>query len=144
MNRTTRTLLLLAALLMPAAAACAQTPATPAQTKPPASAEKKDEGPRRYETVQFASKLVGATLPYHVVLPGDYASDSAKQRRYPVLYLLHGLGGNAETGFPLARASRTTPRATASSSSRSRGATAGTRTVRPSRTRSSRVTSSRS
>lgn len=100
MNRTTRTLFLLAALLMPAAAACAQTPATPAQTRPAAPAEKKDEkkdeGPRRYETVQFASKLVGATLPYHVVLPADYGSDSAKQRRYPVLYLLHGLGGSAE------------------------------------------------
>lgn len=94
MNRTTRTLFLLAALLTPAAAACAQAPATPAQTRP--APEKKEEGPRRYETVQFESKRVGAPLPYHVVLPADYKSDSAKGRRYPVLYLLHGLGGNAE------------------------------------------------
>ncbi|HEY0173696.1 MAG TPA: alpha/beta hydrolase family protein [Pyrinomonadaceae bacterium] len=100
MNRTTRTLILLAALLVPAAAARAQAPAAPAQTRPAAPAErkdeKKDEGPRRYETVPFESKLVGAPLPYHVILPADYKSDSAKQRRYPVLYLLHGLGGSAE------------------------------------------------
>jgi S-formylglutathione hydrolase FrmB len=99
MNRTTRTLLLLAALLLPPAAARAQSPATPAQTRPaPAAAEKKDEkreGPKRYETVPFESKLVGAPLPYNVILPADYGSDAAKQRRYPVLYLLHGLGGSA-------------------------------------------------
>ncbi|MET0626277.1 MAG: alpha/beta hydrolase family protein [Pyrinomonadaceae bacterium] len=100
MNRTTRTLLLLAALLVPAAAACAQAPATPAQTRPAAPAEKKDEkkeeGLRRYEVVQFESRLVGAPLPYYVILPADYKHDSSNRKRYPVLYLLHGLGGNAE------------------------------------------------
>ncbi|HEX8285271.1 MAG TPA: alpha/beta hydrolase family protein [Pyrinomonadaceae bacterium] len=97
MNRTTRTLLLLAALMLPPAAAYAQTPAaTPAQTRPAAAPEKKEEGPRRYETVPFESKLVGAPLPYNVILPADYKLDSAKNRRYPVLYLLHGLAGSAE------------------------------------------------
>ena len=103
MNRTTRTLLLLTALLLPTAVACAQAaPAatTPAQTRPAAAVErdaKKDErdAPRRHETVAFESKLVGAPLPYNVILPADYSRDGSKQKRYPVLYLLHGLSGSA-------------------------------------------------
>jgi len=78
-NRTRlRPLLLIFALLL-APAAFGQAPA-------PA---------RRHETVAFESKLVGASLPYHVVLPADYQRESAKQTRYPVLILLHGLGGSA-------------------------------------------------
>ena len=42
------------------------------------------------ETLQAAS-LGGAMLPYRVLLPPDYATSA---RRYPVLYLLHGAGGN--------------------------------------------------
>ncbi|HEX8355710.1 MAG TPA: alpha/beta hydrolase family protein [Pyrinomonadaceae bacterium] len=99
MNRTTRTLLLLSALLLPAAAARAQATTTPAQTRPAPGDEKKDErrqeGPRRYETVPFESRLVGAPLHYNVILPADYRSEASKQRRYPVLYLLHGLSGSA-------------------------------------------------
>jgi len=45
-----------------------------------------------FDTIQFQSKLVGATLPYNVILPTDY--DKAKTTRYPVLYLLHGLTGH--------------------------------------------------
>jgi putative tributyrin esterase len=89
MNKTTRTLLLLSLLLLPHVYACAQT-----QSTPQVNVEKKD-APRRYETVQFESKLVGAPLPYNVILPTDYKSDAAKNRRYPVLYLLHGLMGSA-------------------------------------------------
>ena len=44
------------------------------------------------ETVQFHSTLVGKTLPYNVVLPGDYRA--SRVTRYPVLYLLHGLTGH--------------------------------------------------
>lgn len=44
------------------------------------------------ETVQFHSTLINATLPYNVVLPPDYRT--SKTTRYPVLYLLHGLGGH--------------------------------------------------
>ena len=44
------------------------------------------------ETVQFHSTLINATLPYHVILPRDYRA--SKTTRYPVLYLLHGLGGH--------------------------------------------------
>lgn len=42
------------------------------------------------ETLAAAS-LGGKTLPYRVMLPVGYATDS---RRYPVLYLLHGLTGD--------------------------------------------------
>jgi S-formylglutathione hydrolase FrmB len=47
----------------------------------------------RVETVQFRSSLVGKTLPYHVVLPGDYRASTAT--RYAVLYLLHGWAGHS-------------------------------------------------
>src|SRR5687768_17983954 len=46
----------------------------------------------RVETVRFQSKLVGASLPYNVILPPDY--DTSTTTRYPVLYLLHGLSGH--------------------------------------------------
>lgn len=46
----------------------------------------------RVETVRFHSKLLNTTLPYNVILPTDYGT--ARVRRYPVLYLLHGLTGH--------------------------------------------------
>ena len=48
----------------------------------------------RVQTIQFASKLVGKTLPYNVLLPLDYNQPLAKTKRYPVVYLLHGLTGH--------------------------------------------------
>ena len=48
----------------------------------------------RVETINFESKLVGQVLPYHVVLPPDYDAPPSRALRYPVLYLLHGLGGS--------------------------------------------------
>jgi putative tributyrin esterase len=44
------------------------------------------------ETVQLQSKLVNTTLPYNVMLPPGYRA--SRTTRYPVLYLLHGLGGH--------------------------------------------------
>lgn len=70
-----------------------QQPAQNAQAAKPD--EKKSKERPRYETVQFESGLVGAALPYNVILPADYKRGSAKAKRYPVLYLLHGLGGSA-------------------------------------------------
>lgn len=48
----------------------------------------------RVQTIQFESKLVGKTLPYNVLLPVDYDQPAAKTKRYPVVYLLHGLTGH--------------------------------------------------
>ena len=64
-------------LVLLALTACAQAPAA-----------------ARVETVNFASKLVGQTLPYHVVLPPNYHAPKSRATHYPVLYLLHGLGGS--------------------------------------------------
>ena len=44
------------------------------------------------KTFQLDSKLMERRMPYAVVLPVDYEAD--KQARFPVVYLLHGLGGN--------------------------------------------------
>jgi enterochelin esterase-like enzyme len=47
------------------------------------------------ERVEFDSKVTGGKRPASVYLPPGYTSD----RQYPVLYLLHGIGGN-ETHWP--------------------------------------------
>ncbi|HEY0431965.1 MAG TPA: alpha/beta hydrolase family protein, partial [Pyrinomonadaceae bacterium] len=65
------------------------TPATQARAAQTAAQDSK-----RLQTIQFQSKLVGQTLPYIVVLPVNYDQPAAKSERYPVLYLLHGLGGH--------------------------------------------------
>jgi putative tributyrin esterase len=41
---------------------------------------------------RLPSPIIGDELPYRVYLPPDYATNPT--RRYPVLYLLHGAGGN--------------------------------------------------
>ena len=59
------------------------------------------------ETVQSAA--LGRAMKYRVLLPSDYA---ISQRRYPVLYLLHGLGGDYKdwtTRTNVAEYSRTLP-----------------------------------
>lgn len=47
----------------------------------------------RYET--FDSSTAGGKVSYLVYLPPDYANGD---RRYPVVYWLHGLGGNQRVG----------------------------------------------
>ena len=49
----------------------------------------------RVERVEFDSKVTGGKRPASVYLPPGYSADT----RYPVLYLLHGIGGN-ETHWP--------------------------------------------
>lgn len=88
----TRTLLLLLALLAAAGAHAQSSTQSPSS---PAREGKQEKVAARYETVPFESRLVGAPLPYNVVLPSDYGSDASKNKRYPVVYLLHGLGGSA-------------------------------------------------
>jgi len=45
----------------------------------------------RIETVDLQSQIIGRLLPYNAILPRGYALPG---RRYPVLYLLHGHGGD--------------------------------------------------
>jgi S-formylglutathione hydrolase FrmB len=48
----------------------------------------------RAECRSAPSRILGHAVPYCVLLPPGYDVD--KTRRYPVLYFLHGLGGNAQ------------------------------------------------
>lgn len=48
----------------------------------------------RAECLSVSSKILGHAVPYCVLLPPSY--DSEKARRYPVLYLLHGLGDDEQ------------------------------------------------
>jgi enterochelin esterase-like enzyme len=59
---------------------------------PPAGFDAKREGiPQgRLEMVTYDSKSVGATRKMQVYTPPGYSKD----RKYPVLYLLHGIGGD--------------------------------------------------
>jgi S-formylglutathione hydrolase FrmB len=45
----------------------------------------------------FRSTLLHSAVRYCVFLPASYSAPEAKTRKYPVLYLLHGLGGNEQT-----------------------------------------------
>ena len=45
------------------------------------------------------SRILKRAVHYCVQLPPDYDADGAKQRRFPVLYFLHGLGQNEQTLF---------------------------------------------
>lgn len=71
------------------------TPQSPDRVKPkpsPSTQSPAKPGPSivTHETLTAAS-LLGKALPYRVLLPSGYETSS---RRYPVLYLLHGLTGN--------------------------------------------------
>ncbi len=56
------------------------------------SAQRQTPANARVQTIQLESKLIGKTLPYNIILPRDY--NTARTSRYPVIYLLHGLGGH--------------------------------------------------
>jgi len=45
----------------------------------------------------FRSAILSSSVRYCVFLPASYSSPGAKAQRYPVLYLLHGLGGNEQS-----------------------------------------------
>src|ERR1700684_79813 len=50
--------------------------------------------PGRGECRTVPSKILGHPVAYCVILPRGYDEDKTKQ--YPVLYFLHGLGGNEQ------------------------------------------------
>jgi S-formylglutathione hydrolase FrmB len=45
----------------------------------------------------FRSAILHSSVRYCVFLPASYSTPQAQAQRYPVLYLLHGLGGNAQS-----------------------------------------------
>ena len=51
----------------------------------------------RAECLSIRSTILGAQIPYCVLLPPSY--DHEETRRYPILYFLHGLGDNEQTLF---------------------------------------------
>jgi enterochelin esterase-like enzyme len=64
----------------------------PAFEDPPAGFDKQREGiPHgKLEMIEYESKTVGTTRKMQVYTPPEYS----KEKRYPVLYLLHGIGGD--------------------------------------------------
>jgi len=46
----------------------------------------------KVKTFKLDSKLMARQMPYNVILPADYENE--KTVRYPVIYILHGLGGD--------------------------------------------------
>jgi putative tributyrin esterase len=43
------------------------------------------------------STILHSSVRYCVFLPASYSTPDARTRRYPILYLLHGLGGNSQS-----------------------------------------------
>src|SRR5690348_8240114 len=64
----------------------------PAYDEPPKGfdAERKDVPHGKLEMVSYESKSVGTTRKMNVYTPPGYSKD----KKYPVLYLLHGIGGD--------------------------------------------------
>jgi S-formylglutathione hydrolase FrmB len=46
----------------------------------------------KVQNLKLGSKLMAREMPYRVILPDDYSASASK--RYPVVYLLHGLTGH--------------------------------------------------
>ncbi len=63
-----------------------------AQSYPARVAIKGDGNYAKPTEAKLSSKLIGREMPYRVIVPTDYSS--AKEMRYPVIYLLHGLTGH--------------------------------------------------
>jgi len=51
----------------------------------------------RADCRMFRSALLNSSVRYCVFLPASYSAPEAKAQQYPVLYLLHGLGGNEQS-----------------------------------------------
>jgi enterochelin esterase-like enzyme len=78
--------------LLCAASLVAQTPATAPLPNAPEGFDVRKAGIQsgRVERVEYDSKITGNKRPAMVYLPPGYST----ARKYPVLYLLHGIGGN--------------------------------------------------
>ncbi len=62
--------------------------------------------PQTAKTVKMDAPSIGRKTAYNIILPADY--ETSGDKRYPVLYLLHGLTGNYRNwaGMGAARAAR--------------------------------------
>src|SRR5688572_22243605 len=93
-RRRARPVLLSAAIcgiVVGAATLIAQAPATPFPKAPEGFDVRRTGIPAgRVERIEYDSKVTGNKRPAVVYLPPGYSS----ALRYPVLYLLHGIGGN--------------------------------------------------
>jgi S-formylglutathione hydrolase FrmB len=54
-------------------------------------------GQERAECRKFRSSVLNSSVGYCVFLPAHYSAPEANAQHYPVLYLLHGLGGNEQS-----------------------------------------------
>ena len=80
----------------PAMTAPQPTPAATLEAAPNGFDLPREAAPKgTLETIEFDSSVVGSKRPATVYLPPGYSSE----QQYPVLYLLHGIGGN-ETHWP--------------------------------------------
>jgi putative tributyrin esterase len=61
------------------------------------------EAPSRIETVEFDSTLMARRMPFRVVVPARYNEKAEAARRYPVVYLLHGLFGGYDNWTKLTK-----------------------------------------
>src|SRR5262245_11485450 len=48
----------------------------------------------KLEMVEYDSKTVGTKRKMNIYTPPGYTDDANKDKTYPVLYLLHGIGGD--------------------------------------------------
>ncbi|MBX3397332.1 MAG: hypothetical protein KF873_01210 [Gemmataceae bacterium] len=87
-----RSLPLVLMLAVPASLLSAQTPNAAKYPDPPAGYDKKrDDIPRgKLEVVEYESKSVGIKRRASIYTPPGYSKDT----KYPVFYLLHGIGGD--------------------------------------------------
>src|SRR5262245_12851612 len=99
MSRPTSRAIAVCGLVALAAAAVAQPPKQPkakADDGPPQWVKEPVEA-RHLHYKKFHSKAVGGEVSYLIYLPAGYEADA--ERRYPVMYWLHGIGG-VQTGVP--------------------------------------------
>src|SRR5262245_61602356 len=83
-----------AALLLQAATGRAESPAVPAAPAKGVDARRDGVERGKVETIEYDSKTVGIKPKAVTYTPPGYSKDS----KYPVLYLLHGIG-DIETGW---------------------------------------------
>lgn len=88
-----RSLLLWAALLLTAGPVLGQAPSAIPDTGTLVERAKPARSPRT-RTEVLKSRLMAREMPYRVILPTKYDARGEEGRRFPVLYLLHGLTGH--------------------------------------------------